>query len=230
MLFGQAIFVWMWRRHSSPKLLDGQLPAARAQRAPPRHRLARREGDPQLRPRRPGRPRSASASRLFDLEVLGASRGDCRDRQQRCRDRRLPALRRSVRARSAVGTSRHRRRVAPRWSVAASTRRRRSECFSRSSRSAVWGRAPSSLPCTGPRTASRSSAVPPSLPTTPTSRWTSSWRHSARSRRASSIARRTCLNLSCDVIFVDTSSTYFEVGVLDAFAVLDETMGERSRA
>ncbi|MGH3260977.1 MAG: IS1634 family transposase, partial [Trebonia sp.] len=35
------------------------------------------------------------------------------------------------------------------------------------------------------------------------------------------------LNLSCDVIFVDTSSTYFEVDVPDPLVELDTTQGER---
>jgi hypothetical protein len=37
------------------------------------------------------------------------------------------------------------------------------------------------------------------------------------------------LNLSCDVIFVDTSSTYFEIDVSDAFAELDTFLGEQEQ-
>ena len=78
----------------------------------------------------------------------------------------------------------------------------------------------------GRKSASRSRLSRPSTTRRPMRRWTSCWTRFPRSRRASSIARRTLFNLSCDVIFVDTSSTYFELDVPDPRVELDTAAGE----
>ena len=56
----------------------------------------------------------------------------------------------------------------------------------------------------------------------PTGRWTSCWPRWAGSRPRSSARSPHLLNLDLDIVFVDTTSTYWECGVADELAELAE--------
>ena len=99
--------------------------AARAQRAAPGHRLADREGDPQLRPGRDGGPGRVGPAGVVDLAVprpRPVRRGV--DRGRGGGDPRLPAPRRGVDAGPALGPARDHGGDPPRRRGAAARRRR----------------------------------------------------------------------------------------------------------
>src|SRR3954468_6484178 len=92
-----------------PGRLGGPLPGPGIQRTPPGDRQPGGQGDPQLRPRRQGRPRGARPAGRLHLPLPRTGAGGGRGRRDRGGDPRLPPAGRGLDAGPALGTPGHRR-------------------------------------------------------------------------------------------------------------------------
>ena len=199
-----------------PGRLGGVVSAVGAQRAAPGQRQPGREGDPQLRAGGQGRPGRAGPVGVIDLAVphpgAGRRRGDGR---RTGRGPRLPAAGRGVDIGSAVGTARDRRRTATGGRRAPLRQRGGRACAVRAGGPArprtgleargdpVGGRAGGDRAA---RRADRRSGLPGDG---------LSARRLARDRCGSVRSVAHLLNLDLDIVFVDTTSTYWEVETAD---------------
>ena len=189
-----------------------------------------RAGDPQLRARGPARSGGAGAAWCGSLSrVLEPEQALIATAPAELEFVRVAADGRGVGAGRAVAAAGGRRGDRAAAGGAAAGRARRSGCCSRWSPTGRWSRSPSWRAVSGWRRTSRSPGLAADAvgedPQPCIGRWTGCWRSRRSWPRQVYWATADLLNLEVDLLFFDTTSTYFERDEPDAETVDEDGCG-----